>query len=165
MADVCPQLVRLPPDRSSAPRWSEESQRPQFNRPPTRPGDSVRTHSGQKKIKSQSVCVCVHARLPRAHCRVYKGELFVCSVSLCHGDFTTVIWFLSPSAALHSVSSLVPSMLFHGRVFFVVVFFFFFSTSNKCSIYFSLSSTQSNFARNVVSSILTKFSQSEAIAF
>lgn len=85
----------------------------------------VRTLDKRKK-KSQSVCVCVHARLPRAHCRVYKGELFVCSVSLCHGDFTTVIWFLSPSAALHSVSSLVPSMLFHGRVFFVVVFFFFF---------------------------------------
>lgn len=125
MADVCPQLVRLPPDRSSAPRWSEESQRPQFNRPPTRPEDQRSYARWTKKIKkSQCVCVCVHARLPRAHCRVYKGELFVCSVSLCHGDFTTVIWFLSPSAALHSVSSLVPSMLFHGRVFFVVVFFF-----------------------------------------
>lgn len=44
----------------------------------------------------------VRARTLKTHSWVYEGELFVCSVSLCQGDFTTVIWFVSsapPNAA------------------------------------------------------------------
>lgn len=56
---------------------------------------------------SVRVCVChcmsVSARLLKPHCWLYEGELFVCSVSLCQGDFTTVIWLVSSSPALQKM--------------------------------------------------------------
>lgn len=48
-------------------------------------------------------CVCVSAcqRVPDFR-KVYERELFVCSVSLCQSDFTTVIWLVSSSPALEN---------------------------------------------------------------
>lgn len=47
--------------------------------------------------------VLVWDELLKTHCWVYEGELSVCFVSLCQGDFTTVIWLISSSTALQIV--------------------------------------------------------------
>lgn len=79
-----------------------------------------------------SVFVSLCARLLKPDCWVYEGELFVCSVSLCQGDFTAAIWLVSPSPALPkgfsftiSLCSTIEGVFGKPKRFFVIVLCFF----------------------------------------